>query len=268
MKTKILTTTGHGKEIELPALFNEKIREDIAQKFYEVEKEQQPYAPGEYSGMKSSASGIAKHRRHVWKTQYGHGISRVPRKIMWRRGTQFYWVGATISSVRKGRAAHPPRIEHFLKEKKINKNEIEIAIKSAIAATANEKMIRKRYSSISKDAKVSVPIIIDASVLQLKTKEFAKLVGEHLKGMEQIVFKKRTQRAGRGKLRGRKYKSSAGILLITASDENKKMSGIDIRKTSDLEISDVFPLGRLTMYTEKALKELGGIKEARAEDKK
>src|SRR3989338_5164338 len=121
MKTKILTNTGHGKEAEVPKLFTQTVREDLAQKFFEISKEQTPYAPGEYSGMKYSASGIAKHRRHVWKTQYGHGISRVPRKIMWRRGTQFYWVGATVSGTRGGRAAHPPRVEHFLAEKKMNK---------------------------------------------------------------------------------------------------------------------------------------------------
>ncbi|MEK6919041.1 MAG: 50S ribosomal protein L4 [Nanoarchaeota archaeon] len=262
MKTKTLTLTGQGKEVEVPKIFSSTVREDLAQKFHEINKEQAPYAPGEYSGMKYSASGIAKHRRHLWKTQYGHGISRIPRKIMWRRGTQFYWVGATINSARGGRAAHPPRVEHFLAEKKMNKKEAEMAIKSAIASTAQEKLIRKRYSSISKETKMpQLPIIVDETVMKTNTKELIKFLKENLKGLEQVIFRNRAVRAGIGKRRGRKYKQNAGLLMITGNEEEKKFSGIEIKKLQDLEIADVFPLGRLTIYTEKAIKELNEIKE-------
>ncbi len=267
MKAHVLTATGRGKEIELPSIFGERIREDIAQKFYEISKRFQPHSPDPLAGKRASASGIAKHKRHAWKTAYGHGISRVPRKILWRRGTQFYWIGATIASARGGRAAHPPRVEHFLREKKMNRKEVEIALKSAIAATANLNLIKKRYSSLAnvdiKTAKVELPIVIDDSVLKLNTKEFIKFLEENLNEFAGIVFRKRSVRAGRGKARNRKYKTSAGMLLVTGSDENKKFSGIEIKKTGDMEISDLYPLGRITMYTEKAIKELAGLKETK-----
>lgn len=259
-KTKILSANGQGKEVEVSRLFSAMVREDLSQKFFEINKEQAPYAPGEYSGMKYSASGIAIHRRHAWKTQYGHGISRVPRKIMWRRGTQFYWVGATIASARGGRAAHPPRVEHFLAKKKMNKKEIEMAIKSAIAATANEGLVKKRYTSMTKETKMpSMPIIIDESVIKTNTKELIAFLKKIFPGMEGIIFKKSTVRAGIGKRRGRKHKTNAGLLMVIGSKEEKKFSGIEIKKVQDLEIEDLFPLGRLAIYSQEAIKELDEV---------
>ena len=270
MKTKILTATGQGKgrEIELPSVFSENIRNDISQKFFEISKEQQPHSPDPLAGKRASASGIVRHKRHAWKTAYGHGISRVPRKIFWRRGTQFYWIGATISSARGGRAAHPPRVEHFLKEKKMNRKEIEIALKSAIAATASAEMLKKRYSSIPRELKIEVPIVVDEAVLKLKTKELIKFLREHLKGLEGVMFRERSMRAGRGRMRNRKYRTRAGLLMIIGSDEEKKFSGIQIRKVDELEISDLFPLGRLTVYTENAIKELSQVRESKENNEK
>ena len=129
MKAKVLDKDGKEiKEIELPSCFASSIRQDITQKVYEAEKKWQPYAPFFMAGKQHSASGKIRHARRLWKTAYGHGISRVPRKILWRRGNQFYWIGAEIASTRGGRRAHPPRVEHFLKELKINKKEKQIAI--------------------------------------------------------------------------------------------------------------------------------------------
>jgi len=122
MKAKVLSIKNEPiKEIDLPNWFSDKIREDIGQKYFEASKRIQPHTTDILAGMKYSASGKLRHMRHKWKTTYGHGISRVPRKILWRRGDQFYWIGATVSGTRGGRRAHPPKVEHFLKEKKINK---------------------------------------------------------------------------------------------------------------------------------------------------
>ena len=66
-------------------------------------------------------------------------------------------------------------------------------------------------------------------------------------------MKNKTIRAGKGKLRGRKYKSNAGLLFITARNEKIKMKGIEIKSIQDVSISDLYPLGRLTVYTSNAL---------------
>src|SRR3989344_5559735 len=166
MKAQLFTSKGEKKsDVELPKVFNSPIREDIALKFFEVEKEVQPYAPFKEAGKRRVASGTISHRRHKWKGAYGKGISRVPRKRMWRRGTQFHWIGAEGSSTRGGRRAHPPKIIHT--PKKINKNEILLAMNSALSSTASKDYILKRYSSL-KEIK-SAPFVIES--LPEKTKD-------------------------------------------------------------------------------------------------
>jgi len=91
------------------------------QKFWKQKKSQQPYAPSPVAGKQHSASGKIRHRRHVWKSHYGQGISRIPRKSVSRRGDRFNWIGAEISSTRGGRRAHPPKILSMINTKKITK---------------------------------------------------------------------------------------------------------------------------------------------------
>jgi large subunit ribosomal protein L4e len=256
MKAKIINSE---KEIELPGFFSHEIREDIAQKFYELEKEQQPYGPNPESGKHHSASGRIRHIRHKWRTGYGKGISRVPRKIFWRRGDQFYWQGAEVSSTRGGRAAHPPKMSHFQARRKMNKKEAVIAIQSALASTASLEFLKKRYMSLE-NTTLKMPMIISSESLKLKTKEFYKLLENAFGELMYLILKKKEQRAGKGKARGRRYRENAGLLLVIGKDENLKIQGIDIRPIGELEIEDLWPLGRLTIYTESAIKQLNDIK--------
>ncbi len=259
MKTSIYDIQGNKKhEVELPNLFSTKIREDIVLKTFEAEKfvQMHPYSPYKEAGRRHSASGTISHRRHEWKGHYGKGISRIPRKTMSRRGVQFYWVGAEISGTRGGRRAHPPKPNI---QRKINKNEERIAMHSALASTANEKYISNRYSSLAK-LHTPFPIIIESKLDKVKSKDFMKLLKHLLKDNYHLALKNKTIRAGKGKMRGRKYKSNAGVLLIKSSSENLKIKGIDIRSIPELKISNLYPLGRLAIFTEKALEELGGKK--------
>lgn len=241
MKMKILSIEGKEiKEITLPEIFSSKIREDIAQKVYEAGKMQQPYAPFYLAGKQYSASGKIRHSRRLWKTAYGHGISRVPRKILWRRGTQFYWIGAGIASARGGKRAHPPKIEHFLKKKKINKKEKKLALFSALSATASEKYVKKRYETLQ-DKKLELPLIVESKILQLKTKEFFSALKKILEGYE---FGKKEKR----------------LLFVMGKEEEFKTKLIEVKKADELSMQDLFPLGRLVIYTENAIKQLGESK--------
>jgi large subunit ribosomal protein L4e len=253
MKATLYSLTGTKKEISLPAIFNTKIREDLAHKLFEAEKflAMSPYSPDPRAGKKHSASGTISHKRHDWKGHYGRGISRIPQKTMWRRGTQFFWIGAEVASTRGGRRAHPPRI--YKKLRKINKKELKVALHSAIAATASESHTKSRYSSL-KDT-IKLPIVIESKD-KIKTKEFLKLLKTILKDNIKLAIKNKTIRAGKGKQRGRKYKSNAGLLLIKSKDEDIKLSGFDIKTPQELFISDLYPLGRITIFTEKSLQEL------------
>ncbi len=253
MKSVIYDLQGKKKkEVDLPPIFSSKIREDIVSKYYEAEKfkEMQPYFAYAEAGKRHSASGTISHKRHAWKGHYGKGLSRAPRKTMWRRGTQFFWVGAEVSGARGGRRSHPPKPNSI---RKINQKETLIAMHSALAATSSELYLQKRYSTLPK-LSLKFPIIIES--MPVKTKDSLSLLKNILGEIFNHALKKKTIRSGKGKSRGRKYKSNAGLLLITSNKEKIKMKGIDIRQASEIKISDLYPLGRLTIFTEKSLEEL------------
>ena len=256
MKAKVLSVEGEDKEIELPKCFSMQIREDIAQKYYEAGKKIQPYAPSLIAGEQASAAGKIRHGRGKWKTAAGKGISRVARKIFWRRGTQFYWQGATIASAVGGRRAHPPKLEHFLKQKKINKKEAKLALTSAISATASEKYLKKRYETLTGDMK-ELPLIVESRALKLKIKEFFSMLKKILSENYKLAEKNKKIRVGKGKMRGRKYKVRGGLLVVIGKEESFRIRGVDVRRVNELKISDLYPLGRLAIYTEKAVEELG-----------
>ena len=252
IKTTLFTKTGSKKsEITLPEIFDIKPRQDIVSKYFELDKFIQPYSSDPEAGKKQSASGTISHKRHDWKGHYGRGISRIPRKTMWRRGTQFFWIGAEAPGTRGGRKAHPPK--GIGVEKKINKKEIKLAMNSAFAATANKEFILDRYSSLNEIE--LAPTVIES--LPQKTKELVSTLKKIYGPVFSLILKKKTVRPGKGKVRGRKYKSNAGLLIVTGKNEKAKFSGIDIKSLNNISISDLYPLGRITLYTQKAIEELG-----------
>jgi len=235
-----------------------KIREDIVAKVLEAKKTQQPYAPSLVAGKQHSAKGRVVHRRHVWRSGYGRGASRVPRKIFSRKGSQFNWQAAEVPQARGGMRAHPPKIAGFLNKLKINKKEIKIAFESALSATANEKYVSKKYSRLE-DKKIKAPFVVEGKITELKIKEILKslkeILGNELYG---IAIRKKSVRAGKGKLRGRKYKSNAGMLMVTGNNEKLKTNAFETKKAKEVNTTDLANggLGRLTVYTEKAIKDL------------
>ncbi len=262
MKINILNIEGKKiKEIDLPKCFSREIRKDIIAKVLEIKKNKQPYSPSPVAGKQHSASGKIVHRRHVWKSGYGRGSSRVPRKIMSRRGSQFNWVGAEVSAMRGGRRAHPPKVLSMLNTLKINKKELKIALDSAISATANEKEVVRKYKSVSEIK--NLPFVIEGKIISLKTKDILaslkKILGETLFN---VSVRKKIVRAGKGKLRGRKYKSNTGMILVIGDKEKLKTNAFEIKNVKNLGVVDLARggPGRLTMYTENAIKELGELK--------
>ena len=244
-------------EVEMPALFSQRIRQDIVGKYHEVDKLIQPYSPDPEAGKKHSASGTISHKRHDWKGHYGSGRSRIPRKTMSRSGRHFNWIGAEISSTRGGRRAHPPK--GIGKEKKINKKEVKLAMDSAFAATGNADFIINRYSILDK-LEIKVPVVIESKLDNIKTKDMKEMLNNIFGDIIYLIIKNKEIRSGKGKLRGRKYKSNAGLLFVKEKDEKIKMKCVEIKNVDDISISDLYPLGRLTVYTEKALSGLGSKK--------
>lgn len=242
---------GETKKIELPSCFETEIRSDLIRDVWRVQRagQQQPYGSYVLAGKESVASGKFKHLRHAYKTLYGLGISRVPRQVLTRRGERFYWKGAFMPGTVGGRAAHPPKVaRHALK---INKKVRQLALKSAIAATASSELVEKRHNK-----KLELPIVIDSSVLSKKPKEIASFVSK-LVGMRLL---KKKIRAGKGKRRGRKYKKSRLLLIVSTKEKiNLRSFGLEPVNVNGLNVALLAPSGspgRIVVWTDKAIEEL------------
>ena len=256
MKAKLLNINGKETKEITTNLFKEPIREDLICKVVEAEKLKQPYSPTYRAGMDRSASGRIRHRRHVWKTDRGRGLSRIPRKIFWRRGTQFSWEGAIIPSTKGGRRAHPPKGSVNLK--KINKKEMKKAFLSALSYVISVNELKKKYASLeNKKIEIKFPLIVEKKILDLKTKDFFDSLKKILKDLYGVAIRQKSIRAGIGKMRGRKYKKKAGLLFVIGKNEKKKIKGIEIINAENLTITNLASNGaRLVMFTEDAIKEL------------
>ena len=95
MKLDILDSSNNKiGEIKLPRQFDEEYRPDLIQRAVLAiqSHKRQAYAASESAGKRASAK--LSRRRRDYRGSYGIGISRVPRKIMTRRGTRMNWVGA------------------------------------------------------------------------------------------------------------------------------------------------------------------------------
>nr|AJS11591.1 50S ribosomal protein L4P [uncultured archaeon] len=272
MKTAVFDIHGKkAKEIEVPAFFSQPVRGDLISRIIENKKRFQPYSPSLVAGKQTAASGKIVHRRHVWRSGYGRGMSRIPRKIMSRRGSQFNWVGAEIASTRGGRRAHPPKVVSMLNPMKVNKKESRLALLSALGATANKEQISRRYQRIDEKDLKELPIIVEDKITSLKTKEFLNalrnILGERLFS---VAIGKKITRSGRGKRRGRRYKQNSGMLIVLGKKEDMKVNVADTRNAENLGITNLASggLGRLTIYTERAIKDLEERFSKKGEDKK
>ena len=214
MKAQIFNLKGEKeKQIELPKQFSEEIRPDLIKRAALVVQfsEKQPYGAAPRAG-KRHAVRISRRRRD-FKGSYGKGISRIPRKTLLRRWTQFYWVGAFAPGTVGGRRAHPPKSDKILSIK-INKKEKRKAICSAISATINKELLQQKGVT----ALDNLPIIVDKLESITKTKDLKKLLEKLGLKPEIERSKNKKIRSGVGKLRGRKYRIPCGPLLVVSKD--------------------------------------------------
>lgn len=251
-KVNVYDLNGTSKEqIELPENFNTPFRPDLIKKSFNVlrSNKRQPYGADKMAGCKHATASIGK----------GRGASRVPRLTQGNRA-------ALAPCVVGGRRAHPPKQERDWSEK-INKKEKQMAKNSALAATADKKIVSKRGHKFND--KITLPVIIDDKFEKInKTKDVIEALDKI--GVYEDVLRAtngRHIRAGKGKMRGRKYRTPKSILIVSTKDDicrsAKNLLGVDIVKPKDINIEHLAPggdPGRLTIFTKSAIKELGGAK--------
>ena len=236
------------REIELPDVFDVDYRPDLIKKAVLAAQANrlQPYGPRLYAGMDTSARS--------WGS--GRGVAQIPRLINSSRA-------ARVPHARGGRRAHPPKPEADRSEK-VNTKERRYAIRSAIAATRDPTLVSLRGHIFEAE----LPIVTENALEDLeKTKqviEFLQAVGVY----EDVLRAKygRHIRAGRGKLRGRKYKHKKSILIVAGENAPilkaaRNLSGVDVVTVNSLNAELLAPgthAGRLTIWTESAIEKLEG----------
>jgi len=259
-KVKTKTIDGkHGKEMALPSQFNEPVRTDLIKAAVLAIQSNRRQAYGAKPEAGKRASAKLSRRRHDFKTSYGIGISRVPRKIFSRTGTRFNWQAAFAPGTVGGRRAHPPKAEKKY-EKKMNKKERRKAIRSALSASVLKELVEKRGHLVN-----DYPLVLDKEFENIdKTKKVIEAL-EKLDLKEELKrCSERKIRAGKGKSRGRKYKVRKGPLIVVSQDCSlikaaKNILGVDVEVVDKLNVELLAPgtsPGRLTLYTESAIKRL------------
>lgn len=248
MKVNIYNMNGEAKgEIDLPDSFSEEIRQDIIHRAFQSSRanKRQNYGAKKRAGMRHSTEQQGK----------GQGQARVQR--LKQGGNRAAESPQTVG----GRKAHPPKSEKDL-GKKMNKKERAKARRSALAATAVEDLIKERGHKIANDD-LNFPIIVEKGIEEVsKTQEAV----EFLKKLDiysdiERAHEGKKIRAGKGKMRDRRYKRPVSLLVVLPDDCDgvnafSNLAGVTVKTPEKLTIDDLAPggnPGRLTLFSVKAL---------------
>ena len=208
----------------------------------------QPYGPAPGAGMRHSVSTWGK----------GRGTARVQRVHDGRKATE------SPNNV-SGRRAHPPVPERIWAQK-VNKKELKLARLSALAATGCADCVKARGHQF--DDKVSFPVVVDDDFENVaSTKEVSEIFDMIGIGYDVERAKDGTKiRAGRGKMRNRRYRTPVSVLIVVSDREvpifksASNLPGVEVETVSTLNTSILAPggdAGRLTVYTRSAMTQIG-----------
>jgi large subunit ribosomal protein L4e len=250
-KVNLYTITGTVEsEVTLPAVFDSALRPDLIRKAVNAARanRRQAYGPNPRSGMRHSVETAGK----------GQGISRVQRLKSGRNAAE------SPNNV-GGRRAHPPKPWAIWSEK-INKKERAKARYSAMAATANMDLVISRGHMFNR--KITLPVVVSDNFEKIqKTKKVIDSLDSLGVYNDVVRAKEGTHiRAGRGKMRGRRFRVPRGILIIVSekgslSKAARNLPGVEIRVPGEINTEVLAPggdPGRLALITQSALKQIGG----------
>ena len=250
-KTNVYGVNGDvASQVDVPEVFSTPYRPDIIKKavLAAAANKRQPYGPSKGAGMRHSVSTWGK----------GRGVARVQRIAAGRMATE------SPNNV-SGRRAHPPVPERNW-SLKVNQKERVLARKSAVAATGCADCVKARGHQF--DDNVSFPIVVSDEVQDIKTTaEVSAFLQKIGLGYDLDRAKDgRKIRAGRGKMRNRKYRTPVSVLIVVSEREMpifesaSNLPGVQIEEVSSLSAAILAPggdAGRLTVYTESAFAKIG-----------
>jgi large subunit ribosomal protein L4e len=256
MKAQVYDMTGKkAGDIELPAFFSSVVRKDVIRRAVLAQQSarRQPYGSDPLAGKRTSAHYHGS--RHYRFTMMNKEMSRMPR-IHGKVG-YMVWRGRFSPQAVKGRRAHPPKAEKVWLQK-INVKERQLAIMSGLAASADLALVQEKHRVES-----SPVVIVDDFENVKKTKDVVALLSAIMpKELERCSVVK--VRAGKGKVRGRKYKKKKGPLIIASKNctlirSARNIVGVDAVSVKNVNAELLAPgaqAGRVVVLTKASLSEL------------
>lgn len=251
-KVNVYSLSGEVTEqIELPEIFEETYRPDVIKRAVISSQTAriQPWGSDPMAGKRTTAESFGS----------GRGVAMVPRV---KGSSKAAFVPQSIG----GRKAHPPRVNTNYHER-VNKKERILAIRSAIAATANKDLVEKRGHKIANLEQI--PFIVEDDLETVKTAKETREIFKELGIMDDIMRSKKGRKikSGKGKLRGRKYRTPSGPLVVVGNDRGIKLgarnhAGVDVVEVNNINAELLAPgthAGRLTIYTKSAIEKLADL---------
>ena len=260
VKANIYSLDGNVKgSIEMPNVFRLQVRADLIQRAVLALQAaaRQAYGTDWFAGKRTSARYLGvKGKRGSMKNRE---VARGTRVVGSNPGQEMRLRFAPHA--RGGRRGHPSKPEKCW-ELKINQKENTLALATAIAATAIKQMVAARGHRV---ADIELPIVVSTDIEAVKkSKELEPLLISLKLQAEMERVSERKVRAGRGKMRGRKYKHKVGPLFVVAEDKGifkaaGNLPGVDVAKVNELNAEMLAPgaqPGRLTIWSEAAVKQV------------
>jgi large subunit ribosomal protein L4e len=239
-------------KVELPGLFESPIRTDLIRRaVVALESGRfQPQGRDPMAGKRTTAETLG----------VGHGMSRIPR-VKGERYARGGLAGFAAGTV-KGRLTFPPTSAK-LSAKKINRKELRLAMRSAVAATSSKELVKARGHKIGEG--VDFPLVVTDDAETITKNSEAEKILRNLGVWEDVErASNRKRRGGTGSVRGRPFKHPVSALVVVAKRQGaekafRNLTGVKVVDVPSLNVADLAPgthAGRLTIWTQSALKGL------------
>jgi large subunit ribosomal protein L4e len=241
-------------KVAVPSFFEAPVRPDLIRRAV--------VAIQSHMFQRQGRDPMAGKRTTAQSLGVGHAMSRIPRVKGERypRGGQAGFAAGTV----KGRLTWPP-VSAKDPRKKINHKELKLAMMSALAATSSKELVKARGHRFSGDREL--PLVVADDLERITTNSDAEKLLKNL-GIWDDVKRAgdRKVRGGKGSVRGRTYKHRVSALFVVQRKQGaerafRNFSGVSVADVASLNVNDLAPgthPGRLTIWSESALKGIGG----------
>ena len=240
----------------LPGVFLAPIRPDVVHFVHSriALNKRQLYSVNKYAGKMPSAAS--------WGT--GRAVSRIPR--VQGGGTHRSGQAAFGNMCRGGRMFAPTKTWRKW-HRKVNVTQKRHAIAAGLAASAVPALVMARGHKV--DGLAEVPLVVSSGIEKIQKTRDAVTLLKKLQVYADVekTIASRTQRAGKGKMRGRRFTQRRGPLVIYDQDNGltkafRNIPGVELASVHALNLLQLTPgghLGRLIVWSQGAFEQLDTV---------